>query len=295
MKTETSHLHRDIKYIELFVRKLLLSGLSGNYLAALKGSGLQFEEVRPYQPGDEVRRIDWNITARTNQPYVKIFREERELQIMLAVDLSASTLFGTQQQSKRDLIVHLAALFAFLATKNNDRVGLVTFSDQIESWLPPKKGQRHVYRVVDTLLSSQPKHQATALGPMLETLTRRIRKRSVIFLISDFRDQNYERALQLLSKKHDLIPICVSDLREQQWGNLGVLPVQDLESGQQAWVDTQDPEFRNAWKKQFLAHQASTQTIFRKLRVDALQFNTGESILKPLMLFFKRRTRRRSR
>lgn len=292
--TETADLHRDIKYIELFVRKLLLSGLSGNYLSALKGSGLRFEEVRPYQPGDEVRRIDWNITARTNQPYVKIFREERELQIILAVDLSASTLFGTQTQSKRDLIVHLAALFAFLATKNNDRIGLITFTDQIESWLPPKKGLRHVYRVIDTLLSTRPQHPATNLNRILETLARRTRKRSVVFLISDFCDQNYERSLQLLSKKHDLIPISIIDQRDASLSDLGVVLFKELESATTQWVDTSDPEFTAAWKKQYFEHDRRTQETFKKLRLDTLEFLTGESLLKPLMLFFKRRTLRRA-
>ncbi len=289
-----TELHRDIKRLELFVKKLMRGHITGNYLSALKGSGLLFDEVRQYQPGDDVRKIDWFITARTNEPYIKVFKEERELQIWLAVDCSASVDFGTQGQRKGQLIAYLAALFAFLAVKNNDRVGLCLFSDRIEKWLPPKKGKRHVYRVLQALLETRPIGRETRLVSVLEALQKRIKKRSVIVLISDFIDQGYERNLRLLSQKHDLIPLNVHDKREAEFSSLGVLALRDPESGQLYPVDSDAPEFQAYWQAQFTRQNNHTEQMFKKLKLDYLEFYTGQSVLKPLTTFFKRRALHRN-
>lgn len=294
MKIETSQIHRDIKHIELFVRKLLLSGVGGNYLSALKGSGLQFEEVRAYEPGDDVRRIDWNITARTDQPYVKIFKEERELQIVLLVDTSASTDFGTQHESKRQLLAHVAAVFAFLAVKNNDRVGLGLFSDGLDSYIPPKKGQKHAYRVVDALMTHDAKRHATNMGAALQNIYHRLKKRSVVIILSDFFTNGYERELKMLANKHDVIPIVVSDPREQTWSSLGVIQLSDLETGKTVWVDSDTAEFKRHWQRNYQLRMSQTSTLLKQMKMDFLEFKTGESILKPLSLFFKRRAARRA-
>jgi uncharacterized protein (DUF58 family) len=298
-----------LRTIEIHTARLANEQLSGTYTSSFKGQGLAFREVRPYQPGDDVRTIDWNVSARMNETFVKVFVEEREMTVMLVVDLSASERFGTRRAPKVRVASEVAALLAFSANRNNDRVGLIVSTDKIERIVPPKKGEKHVMRVVREILGFEPKwsegagHAYDELGRMrlgaatdlrgaLESLVRVSRRRSIAFIVSDFYDTGYERALALASAKHDVVPVVLHDPREAELPDVGLASFEDLESGVSVVVDTGDPRVR-AWYAAAMKKIAeSRRAAFHKLGLDAVEIETGGSFVRPLRDLFARRAKR---
>lgn len=263
--------------------------LAGEYLSAFKGRGIEFEEVRPYQPGDDVRTIDWNVTARYDEPFVKLFREERELTVILLVDVSASQGMGTQLQTKRELITEVGSTLAFSAIKNNDKVGLMMFTDGIEKFVPPRKGSRHVLRCIRELLYCQPIGQGTDLAAALDHLNRTIKRKSVVFLISDFLDAGYERAMRVSRRKHDIIPIVVGDRREFEMPNVGMIELKDSETGLITTLDTSSRRHRKLFAERAQELAAARDESFKRLKMDPIHIFTGEDYVDPLREFFHRR------
>lgn len=281
-----------LKKIEITTNRLANEQLSGNYASVFKGQGLAFREVRQYQAGDDVRTIDWNVSARMNDTYVKVFVEEREMTVMLAVDLSASQEFGTRSSSKARLAAEVAALCAFSAIKNNDRVGLILSTDRIEKLVPPKKGQKHVMRVVREILGAQPEHRGTDLKIALETLYNVANRRSVAFVLSDFFAEGYARALGLVAARHDVIPVMLVDPRDEEIPDVGLASFEDLESGETVMVDTSSPAVREHYRKQMRRMRAESVQLFRKLGLDHVVVRTDMPYIKPLRDLFVRRARR---
>ena len=277
-----------LRKIEITTNRLATEQLSGNYTSVFKGQGLAFREVRMYQPGDDVRTIDWNVTARMNDAYVKVFVEEREMTVMLVVDYSASGNFGTRNYSKSRLAAEVSALCAFSAIKHNDRVGLILATDQVEKIVPPKKGQKHVMRVVREILGAQPERTGTDLSIALETLYHVARRRSVAFLVSDFFATGYERALSLAAARHDVIPLMLVDPRDEQLPNVGLASFEDLESGESVLVDTSSPKVRAYHTKRMRALRAKQVHFFRQLGLDHCIIRTDRPYAKPRFspLFF---------
>ena len=263
--------------------------LAGEYLSAFKGRGIEFEEVRPYQPGDDVRTIDWNVTARYDEPFVKLFREERELTVILLVDVSASQGLGTNLQTKRELITEVGSTLAFSAIKNNDKVGLMMFSDGIEKFVPPRKGSRHVLRCIRELLYCQPIGQGTDLAAALDHLSRTIKKKAVVFLISDFLDTGYESALRVARRRHDIIPIVVGDRREFEMPNVGLIELKDSESGSVTSLDTSSARHRKLFTERARQQAAKRDESFKRLKMDPIHIFTGEDYVDPIREFFHRR------
>ena len=266
--------------------------LAGTWSSAFKGRGIEFEEVRPYQVGDDVRTIDWNVTARNDQPYVKLFREERELTVNLLVDISASQNFGTQQQTKRELVAELGAMLSMSAIRNNDKVGLILFSDNIEKSIPPRKGARHVLRLIRELLYCQPVGTGTDLRRAMEHLNRVASRRSVVFLISDFFDQGFEKTLRVAQRKHDIIPIVIQDVREAEMPNVGLVRLQDAETGQTITIDTSSRRNRQQFSKLYESAALARDAMFRRLRLEPIRLDTGRDFVEPLHRFFHRRETR---
>ena len=266
--------------------------LAGSWNSAFKGRGIEFEEVRPYQVGDDVRSIDWKVTARSDQPFVKLFREEREMSVILLIDLSRSVDFGTLQQTKRELIAELGATLAMSAIKNNDKVGLTLFSDEIEKAIPPRKGSRHVLRIIRELLYCQPVGSGTNIRNAMEHLNRTCKRRSVVFLISDFFDTGFESVLKVAKRKHDIIPIVVSDPLEQNLPDVGIVRLRDSESGTVVSIDTSSRRNREKYKQIFSQKDESRTSLFRKLQMEPIRFNTGTDIVDPLRRYFHRREQR---
>jgi uncharacterized protein (DUF58 family) len=297
-----------LRVIEIHTARLATEQLSGTYSSSFKGQGLAFREVRPYQAGDDVRAIDWNVSARMNDAFVKVFVEEREMTVMLLVDLSASERFGTRRAAKVRVASEVAALLAFSAIRNNDRVGLIVATDKVERIVPPKKGEKHVMRVVREILGFTPSEQlsarpggskpalalgaATNLRAGLEALVRVSRRRSIAFVVSDFYDTGYDRALALASAKHDVVPLVLGDPRDHELPDVGLASFEDLESGQSIVVDTSDPRVR-AWYAGAMRKIAqSRRTMFHKLGLDSVEIETGGSFVRPLRDLFARRARR---
>jgi uncharacterized protein (DUF58 family) len=297
-----------LRVIEIHTQRLATEQLAGTYTSSFKGQGLAFREVRPYQAGDDVRAIDWNVSARMNDAFVKVFVEEREMTVMLLVDLSASERFGTRRAPKVRVASEVAALLAFSAIRNNDRVGLIVATDKVERIVPPKKGEKHVMRVVREILGFTPSHEPAAapratrpvsalgagtnLRAGLEALVRVSRRRSIAFVVSDFYDTGYERALALASAKHDVVPLVLADPRDQELPDVGLASFEDLESGQDIVVDTSDPRVR-AWFAHAMKKIAqSRRTAFHKLGLDSVEIETGGSFVRPLRDLFARRARR---
>jgi uncharacterized protein (DUF58 family) len=249
--------------------------------------------VRPYQVGDEIRSIDWNVSARLGEPHVKVFREERELTVVLAVDLSASLDFGTVGETKRELLAEIAGTLAYSAIRNNDKVGLLAFTDRIERFVPPRKGPRHVLRIIRELLSLEPQGRGTDLPIAIEEIRRIFRRRGVVFLASDFLDEGWEQPLRSLRRRHDLIPICVEDRREQVLPAVGLLEVEDAEGGGRLVVDTASPAVRRRFAALAAARQALQTDTFRRLGVDPIRVETGRSFIDPIAAYFRRREGRR--
>jgi uncharacterized protein (DUF58 family) len=281
-----------LRKIEITTNRLATEQLSGNYTSVFKGQGLAFREVRQYQPGDDVRTIDWNVSARMNDTYVKVFVEEREMTVMLVVDLSASERFGTRSGSKARLAAEVAALCAFSAIKHNDRVGLILSTDQIEKMVPPKKGQKHVMRVVREILGAEPQRSGTDLVVALETLHHVARRRSVAFILSDFFTSNYERALSLASARHDVIPVMLVDPRDEALPDVGLANFEDLESGDSVVVDTSSSRVRAHYARQMRRLREEQLKLFRKLGLDHCVVRTDQPYIKPLRDLFARRARR---
>ncbi|TWT38976.1 DUF58 domain-containing protein [Blastopirellula retiformator] len=282
-----------IRRIQIRTSHLAENLLAGQYHSAFKGRGVEFEEVRPYRIGDDVRAIDWNVTARTGEPFVKLFREERQLTVTLLVDLSASQGLGTHWQSKRELVAELGATLAFSAIRNNDKVALTLFTDDIEKAIPPRSGSRHVLRVIRELLYCQPIGQGTNLSRALEHLNHTAKRRSIAFVVSDFQDDDYERPLKIARRKHDVIPIVVSDRREFELPNVGLLDLYDAESGETVLVDTSNSRVRQIYAERAQEIAERRDQTFKKLGLDPIHVFTGEDFADPLQKFFHQRERRR--
>lgn len=284
---------KQIRRIEIRTSHLVDDVLAGQYHSAFKGRGMAFEEVRQYQIGDDVRAIDWNVTARTGDPHIKLFREERELTVILLVDLSASQSVGSTGQTKRQLVAELGATLAFSAIRNSDKVGLVGFTDEIEKVVPPGKGSRHVLRVIRELLYCDPIGSGTDINKALEHLNRTAKRRSVVFLISDFQDSGYETALRVAQRKHDVIPVVVGDPREFELPNVGLIELMDAESGDYVVVDTASRAGRERFAALTRQRSEESDRLFKKLRMDDIQLRTGEDFVEPLRRFFDRRESKR--
>jgi uncharacterized protein (DUF58 family) len=283
---------KKLKKIEIYTSRLANDQLAGSYHSVFKGRGMTFSEVRQYQPGDDVRFIDWNVSARMNDTYVKVFTEEREMTVMLLVDLSASGRFGSTDKPKIETVAEVAALLAFSAIKNNDRVGLILFTDQVERFVPPKKGRSHVMRVVTEILNAQPQSEGTDLRVALDLLGGIGKRRTVAFLISDFIAENYEKPLRVVSAKHDLIPIQVVDPREDELPDVGMALVEDLETGELVEVDTANLDVRAAFARQAQKNRAHREHLFRRLQLDHVTVSTDRDFVKPLTELFRLRQRR---
>ena len=280
---------KKIRRIEIHTSHIVNELLTGQWNSAFKGRGIEFEEVRPYQIGDDVRAIDWNVTALTGRPFIKLFREEREMAVMRLVDLSASQSLGTHWQTKRELVTELSATLAFSAIKGNDKVGLTLFTDGIEKFVPPRKGSRHVLRIIRELLYCDPMGHGTNLQKALEHLNRTASRRTVVFLVSDFQDAGYERALRIASRKHDIIPIVVADQREFTMPNVGLVRLRDAETGNMVVLDTFSRANRRAYEEYARRQAEDRDALFRKLKLEPIHIYTGEDFVEPLRKFFHKR------
>lgn len=280
---------KKVRKIEIKTRGLSRQVFSGQYHSVFKGRGMAFSEVREYQYGDDVRTIDWNVTARFNKPYIKIFEEERELTVMLLIDVSGSNNFGTNTNFKLDVITEIAAVLAFSAIQNNDKVGVIFFSDKIEKFIPPKKGSTHILRIIRELVDFRADNKGTNIAEALKYLTNAIKKRCTAFLISDFMCVHYTDALKIASNKHDLMAIRVSDERESNFPNVGMVQLKDEESGETLWVDTSSKEVRNHLAKNASYFTHKVHDIVKKSGVDLAEISTGEDYVVPLMKMFKKR------
>lgn len=290
---ESAELFRKVRKIEIKTRGLSNQIFSGQYHAIFKGKGMAFSEVREYQPGDDIRSIDWNVTARFNHPYVKVFDEERELTVMLLIDVSGSNLFGTRKALKKDIITEIAAVLAFSAIQNNDKVGVIFFSKTIEKFIPPKKGTSHILRIIRELIEFRPAEQATNLTEPLRFLTNAIKKRCTAFLISDFFDQGFEDALKIASRKHDLIALKLFDERETIMPDVGLIHAKDAETGRRIWIDAADHRVRRQIQGWYKIHREKLQDIFRRNGIDSAWISTDEDYTRPMMNLFRRREARR--
>ncbi len=281
-----------IRKLEISTRKVVSSVLSGQYHSVFKGRGMAFSEVRQYQAGDEVRTIDWNVTARMNDAYVKVFTEERELTVMLLVDVSASEAFGSVERSKAEIAAEVAAQIAFSAIANNDRVGLILFSDQVEKVVPPRKGRSHVLRLVSDILSFKPKGRGTNVSAGLTYLTHVAKRKTVAFLVSDFLASDYEQALRIVARKHDLVPVTLIDPLEEKFPALGVVDFEDPETGQRLTVDTSDPRVRGRFEQFMATRREERNRLFKKLQLDSVELRANEEYASALQKFFRLRARR---
>jgi uncharacterized protein (DUF58 family) len=291
---EAGEILKKIRRLELKTRGLVESAFAGQYRSVFKGRGMNFEEVREYQPGDEVRTIDWNVTARMGHPFIKKFTEERELTVMLVVDVSASGGFGSIEISKRELAAEVACLLAFSAIHNNDKVGLILFSDHVELFIPPKKGSSHTLRLIREILYFEPAGRGTDPAAALNYLNRIVVRRSVVFLISDFQTPDFSRELSVTSRRHDLIALPVIDPGEENLPNVGLLTLEDAETGEQIEVDTSDRSLRAAYAHMMDKYRASLRQLLRKNRIDTITLRTDEDYLPALRAFFRQREKRLS-
>lgn len=290
---DTKDLLKKVRKIEIKTRGLSNQIFSGEYHSAFKGRGMAFSEVREYQVGDEIRIIDWNVTARFNHPYVKVFDEEREMTVMLLVDVSGSKNFGTQTQQKQELATEICAVLAFSAIQNNDKVGVLFFSDQVEKFIPPKKGRSHILMIIRELIDFKPQHKGTNVAQALQYFTSAIKKRSTAFLISDFISDAFENELKIAGRKHDLVALRLYDMHEEVFPNLGLIPVYDEETGQLEWINTADEKVRYAFKAAALERNSRLDSVFKRSGIDFTKIGTHQSYVKPLMTLFKKRGARR--
>jgi uncharacterized protein (DUF58 family) len=287
----TAEIIKKVRELEIKSKKITRHLFTGEYHSAFKGRGMLFKEVREYQAGDDIRFIDWNVSARFNHPFSKVFEEERELSVMLMVDVSASSLFGTTQARKKDLITEVAAVLAFSAISNNDKVGVLFFSDVIEKFIPPKKGRDHGLYIVRELLTAEPKHKGTRLGAALQRLNNTVKQNSIVFLLSDFLDNDFEDGLKVAGKKHDVVGMKVYDKMDMQLPDAGLMEVEDAESGARSWIDTSDYLVRQQHEAAFFNHTNYCKNIFTRAGCDLLHLRTGEDYVKVLQKFFIGRNR----
>lgn len=286
---ETNDLLKKVRKIEIKTRGLSQNIFAGEYHTAFKGRGMTFAEVRDYQYGDDVRAIDWNVTARFGRPYIKIFEEERELTVILLVDVSGSLEFGTTNQYKKDIITEVAATLAFSTIQNNDKVGAIFFSDQVEKFIPPKKGKKHVLHIIRELLVFKPESNKTDIAGALKYFTNAIKKRSTAFIISDFMDSGFERTLSIANNKHDIAALQVYDIREAEIPNVGMIKIKDAETSERIWIDTSDKRLRTAYKHQWNERQLQLQKIFKQSGVDSVSMSTSDDYVRAMMKLFKLR------
>ncbi len=289
---DTKEIIRNVRQIEIRTRGLVNQLFSGEYHSVFKGRGMEFSEVREYEYGDDVRSIDWNVSARFNKPYVKVFEEERELTVMLAVDMSGSQEYGTARRFKRDVAAELCAVLAFSAIKNNDKVGLIIFTDGIEKFIPPKKGRTHILRIIREFLAFSPRGKGTDIRGALEYCSRVAKKRSIVFLVSDFLDKGYESALRIVGRKHDLISVRLFDPREAALPDAGLIKLRDAESGMERWMDTSSAALREAHRAAWELRSGNLERMFRSANVDAITIDVHGSYVQPLVSFFRMRERR---
>lgn len=286
---ETTDLLKRVRKIEIKTRGLSQQIFAGEYHSAFKGRGMAFSEVREYQFGDDIRSIDWNVTARFNHPYIKIFEEERELTVMLLIDVSGSREFGTQSMLKKNMITEIAAVLSFSAINNNDKIGVIMFSDRIEKFIPPKKGRQHILRIIRELIDFVPESRGTNISEALRYLTNAIKKRSTAFLISDFMDENYNDALKIASKKHDLVGLRIYDEREAELPSIGLVQLKDAETGEHIWIDTSDRTIRDNYKNAWVSRERIINETLKKVGVDFVTIATDQDYVRPLIKLFKKR------
>ena len=287
---ETSELLKRVRKIEIKTRGLSKNIFAGEYHSAFKGRGMTFSEVRDYQYGDDIRNIDWNVTARHNRPYVKIFEEERELTVMLMIDVSASRNFGTISKLKKNQITEIAAVLAFSAIQNNDKIGVIFFSDKIEKFIPPKKGRTHILHIIRELIDFYPEDKQTDIEQALEYMTNSIKKRCTCFVISDFIDEHdFAHALAIANRKHDVVALRVYDPRENQLPPVGMMYLRDAETGEQMWVDTSDKKLREAYEKYAFVREKELDAIFKRSGVDVANIRSDEDYVRALITLFKKR------
>jgi uncharacterized protein (DUF58 family) len=284
---DTRELLKKVRHIEIKTRGLVNQIFSGEYHSVFKGRGMEFSEVREYQYGDDIRSIDWNVSARFNHPFIKIFEEERELTVMLVVDFSRSGDFGTATATKNDIAAEICAVLAFSAIKNNDKVGLILFTDRIEKFVPPKKGRAHILRIIRELISFQPTGTGTDIRGALEYFNHVHKKRTIAFVISDFLDDGFEHILRIISRKHDIIAVELSDPREESLPN-----VRDAETGDERWIDTGDRHVRTAFLTYWQQRRATRRSVFLRSKVDAIPIRIDRPYIKPIVDFFKLRESR---
>ncbi|MFQ5454073.1 MAG: DUF58 domain-containing protein [Candidatus Zixiibacteriota bacterium] len=283
---------KKIRRIEIHTKKLVNDLFSGEYHSTFKGQGMEFEEVRQYEPGDDIRLIDWNVTARTGYPYIKKFKEERELSVVLLVDASSSGKFGTSERFKSETAAELCALLAFSAIKNNDKVGLIIFTDRIEKFVPPQKGRGHVLRLIRDILYFQPEGIGTDISGALEYFSKVIKRKSVVFLVSDFLSEQFYKPLQIANNKHDVVAIKISDPRETSFDNIGMIELEDAETGEVFMIDTSSREFRREFSTRADEDNMALKKGFQLINVDFINIRTNESYIIPLINFFKKREKR---
>ncbi|MDR2910237.1 MAG: DUF58 domain-containing protein [Bacteroidales bacterium] len=288
---ETTDLFKKVRQIEIKTRGLSRNIFAGEYHSAFKGRGMAFSEVREYQFGDDIRNIDWNVTARYSHPYVKIFEEERELTVMLLIDVSGSREFGTFEKFKKNIITEISAILSFSAIQNNDKIGVIFFSNSVEKFIPPKKGKSHILRIIRELIDFRPKDRGTDITGAIRYLTNAIKKRCTAFIISDFMDNNNEMslALSIANNKHDVVALRIYDEREKELPAIGMLKLKDAETGQYVWVDSDSSKIRKIYSDWWLKHSAQLDTIFKKCRIDYAEIKTNEDYVKSLMALFKKR------
>jgi len=289
---ETAEIFKKVRKIEIKTRGLSNQIFSGQYHSVFKGRGMAFSEVREYQYGDDIRNIDWNVTARFNHPYIKIFDEERELTVMLLIDVSGSNEFGTQKLLKEEMITEIAAVLAFSAIQNNDKVGVIFFSNKIEKFIPPKKGTSHILRIIRELIDFKPENRETNIAEALRYLTNVIKKRCTAFVLSDFIDKNFDDAIRIANKKHDLIAVRIYDKRETEIPNVGLIQVKNAETGKIMWVDTADQRVRRNFMNWAMEKDKYLTEIFSRSGVDVAKIRTDQDYVKPLISMFKKREAR---
>ena len=288
---ETSEIIKKVRKIEIKTRGLSSNIFAGQYHSAFKGRGMAFSEVREYQFGDDVRDIDWNVTARFHRPYVKVFEEERELTVMLLIDVSGSLDFGTQRQMKRDMVTEIAATIAFSAIQNNDKIGVVFFSDKIEKYIPPKKGRKHILYIIREMLDFQPESKRTDVKQAIEFLSSVQKRRTTAFILSDFYVRNdFQQSLQICNRKHDVVAIQVYDIRAKELPDVGLMKVVDAETGFEQYVDTGSRKLRQTYQRYWMGRQAELSETFNKSNVDHVSIATNEDFVKSLLMLFKQRS-----
>ncbi|HTX19841.1 MAG TPA: DUF58 domain-containing protein [Bacteroidota bacterium] len=288
----TQELLKKVRQVEIKTRGLVNHVFSGEYHSVFKGRGMEFSEVREYQYGDDIRSIDWNVSARFNHPFIKIFEEERELTVMLLVDLSRSENFGTSHAMKNEIATEICAVLAFSAIRNNDKVGLILFTDKIEKFIPPKKGKAHILRIVRELLSFKPEGSGTDIGEALRYLNSVIKKRSITFLLSDFIAEDYDAPLRIVSRKHDVIAITLRDPREREMPRIGLIKMKDAETGAERWIDTNNIHIQHSFRYYWQQHEERLKHLFLSTKVDRIDIPIEQPYIKPLVDFFKLREQR---